>query len=151
VPTIDDILRLSDPTAFAIGLSNLVFPRCQRDGFQALTAAERVVYCVDELEREVNNGGFDQFFFNSSGDVAEDTVAALEAISAQKAASIVRRAMARLPGGTAPRDRNQRQQVMAQASANWEDLDEEYYSYPDDLTALLRAYVEQHRGEFRPS
>jgi hypothetical protein len=51
--TIDDVLKETDNTTFAIALSNLVFPRYDRDGFQALTGPEQVAYCVDALEREV--------------------------------------------------------------------------------------------------
>src|SRR5438045_3506378 len=86
--TINDVLGLQDQTEFAIALSNLVFPRWNRDGFQALTTAEQVAYCIDALEREVNNGGFEQFFVNSSGDTAAETVAALEGIGASKAATL---------------------------------------------------------------
>lgn len=32
-----------------------------------LSAAERVIYLIGEVEGEVNNGGFSQYMFNSSG------------------------------------------------------------------------------------
>lgn len=155
MPTIDDVLAQEDPTAFAIALSDLVFPRYDRDGFAALTPAERVAYCVDAVEREVNNGGFRQFFDNSSGDTALDTVAALEAIGAPQAAALVRRAIAVFPGGEPPADRDERCALMetlpASAEDEWMALGDEYYTYPDDLTTLLRRYAESHRGDFRPT
>jgi len=154
VATIDDVLAQEDGTAFAIALSNLVFPRYDRDGYAALTPAERVAYCIDALEREVNNGGFRQFFDNSSGDTALETVAALETIGARQAAALVRRAVAVFPDGAPPRDRDERcllvERLPETAADEWMALDGEFYGYPDDLTTLLRRYVEAHRDDFRP-
>lgn len=154
MPTIDDVLAEQDGTAFAIALSNLVFPRYDRDGFEKLSAAEQVAYCVDAAEREVANGGFRQFFDNSSGDTALETIAALEAIGAVRAAGLVRRAVAVFPGGAPPQDRDQRGELVdrlpERASEEWEALDEAWNAYPDDLTTLMRRYVEARRADFRP-
>ncbi len=153
--TIDDVLAEEDPTTFSIALSDLVFPRYDRDGFAALTPAEQVAHCVDWLEREVNNGGFDQFFWNSAGDHAAETVAALETIGAAQFAAMVREAIACFPGGVVPSDRDQRTDVVMPALPQstrdtWSALDGRFYEYPEDLAALLRAHVVAHRAEFRP-
>jgi hypothetical protein len=154
VTSIDDVLANEDGTAFGIALSDLVFPRWDRDGYEALTPAEQIAYCIDALEREVNNGGFRQFFENSSGDTAMETIASLEAIGAKRVAKLVRRAIAVFPGAVAPRDRDTRSALIDELSDTqteaWETLDGEFYTYPDDLTRLLRRYVEAHRGSFRP-
>ena len=151
--TIDDVLAKEDGTAFAIALSDLVFPRYDRDGFASLTPAERVAYCVDALEREVNNGGFEQFFWNSSGDTAHETVEALEAIGAGQAAQMVREAMACFPGGAVAASRDNREQALQSigeaAREKWQALDGRFYEYPDDLTGLMRRYVERNRAGFR--
>jgi hypothetical protein len=151
---IGEVLAKEDGTAFAIALSDLVFPRYDRDGFASLTPAEQVALCVDDLEREINNGGFDQFFWNSSGDHAHETVRALEAIGALQAAQIVREAIACFPGAIVPVDRDQRTVVVMPAlpgpvREKWGALDGRFYDYPDDLTALLRRYVEANRAGFR--
>lgn len=151
--SIDEVLAQQDPTTFAIALSDLVFPRCDRDGFDALSLAERVAYCVDALEREVNNGGFHQFFMNSSGDTTAETAAALQAIVAAAAGTLLARAVVAFPGGQPPKDREQRVKILEGVSEEtretWLALDDEFYTYPDDLTALMRRFVELHRGEFR--
>jgi len=151
--TIAEVLANEDPTSFAIALSNLVFPRYDRDGFEGLLPAERVAYCVDALEREVNNGGFAQFFENSSGDASAEAVAALEEIGAAQAADLLRRAINLFPGGAPPRNRDARLQLLDAMSdgrrSEWGELDQRFCSYPDDLTALMRRFVETHRSEFR--
>ena len=61
-----------------------VWARYQRVGLEGLSPEERVVHCVWWLEAEVNNGGFDQFFFNSAGGAVPETLEALEWIGANK-------------------------------------------------------------------
>ena len=39
---------------------------------------------IEALEAEVNNGGFDQYFYNSAGDNTAETIQALETIGATK-------------------------------------------------------------------
>jgi hypothetical protein len=100
-------------------MSNLVFARCEAAGFTALSQAEQTIYCLDALEREVNNGGFSQFFLNSSGDTA---LAARE------------KQMDALPES---------------AQALWSELDGAFCEYRDNLAALERAYVSARRAEFK--
>ena len=152
---VGDVLAKEDGTDFAIALSDLVFGRYDSEGFASLRPAEQVALCVDALEREVANGGLDQFFFNSSGDQAHETLSALETIGAKQAAKILREAMAVFPGGVVPTDRDQRCDVaMAalpeSARETWSELDGRFYEYPDNITELMRAYVKAHRDEFRP-
>src|SRR5688500_11649746 len=116
VATIDEVLAREDGTQFAIALSDLVFPRWNRDGYESLTEAERVAYLVDALERDVNNGGFGQYFENCPGE-APLAAAALETIGAVRAAAIVRKAMA------------------SQGDLN--PVSFEFQDYPDDITTLM--------------
>ena len=113
-----------------------------------------MAYCVDALEREVNNGGFHQFFLNSSGDTTAETAGALQAIGAAAAGSLFARAVVAFPGGQPPKDREQRVKILEGVSDETREtsslaLDDEFYTYPDDLTSLMRRFVELHRGEFR--
>ena len=58
----------------------------------------KVVALIEALEAEVNNGGFDQFFFNNAGDQTAETIEALIAIGATHTASIVRAAATSFTG-----------------------------------------------------
>ena len=107
---------------------------------------EDVERLVGWLEAEVNNGGFDQFFFNSAGDEAAATIEALEAIGAFSTAAIVRRACARFPGGMPPADRDERQARLEEVSPDtdaFEAEDEQFYAYEDDLSALVAAHADR--------
>jgi hypothetical protein len=105
---IETALAKSDNTEFAIAMSDLVFARHEAVGFAIMSVAEQTVYCVDCLEREVNNGGFDQFFVNSSGDTSLETITALKRVGADHTADLVRRAVLVFPNGHPSPDRNTR-------------------------------------------
>ena len=100
---------------------------------------DRVYELVREWEDEVNNGGFHQFFYNSSGDDTAETIQALEIIGADKMADILMRAVARFRDGAVPKERFARQRVLPEPST-LVDLDMEFYAYPDDLAELLAEY-----------
>ena len=121
--------------------------------FWELSPAERVFRAIWELEGDVNNGGFDQYFFNSSGDTAFAVVDALETIGASKAAQIVRAANRVFPNATPPEDRDERQAQLEAMSPEIGELlhklDQDFYACPDDLTKLLWAYVNRNRSSFQ--
>ena len=120
--------------------------------YRNLSPPERVFLLVWELESEVNNGGFHQYFHNRSGALALDVVDALKAIGAEATADIVQRALNAV-GDTitiwsddAAR-RGSVKSLSPQARQILEELDREYYKCPEDLTPLLYHYVAKHRTQ----
>ncbi len=106
---------------------------------------------VREIEAEVNNGGFNQFFFNSAGDRARATAGALRTIGAERMASIVASANSSFPDGP-PADRSVRQNLLEAIDPDtelFEELDQEFCGYPDDLSGLLYRFVIKHRSDIR--
>ena len=55
---------------------------------EKLSHAERIFYMIMLLEAEVNNGGFAQFFCNSSGKYSDEIINSLSNIGADKTAEI---------------------------------------------------------------
>jgi nitroreductase len=110
-----------------------------------LISDKEVVALIGSLEDEVNNGGFDQFFYNNAGDNTAEIIKALETIGAAKMADIVKRAASMFPGGMPPKDRFRRQDVLLENfphAVAFRSLDEEFYRYPDDLRVLLAKYTD---------
>jgi hypothetical protein len=142
-----------DDNAWLIDLSERSATRFFEAPFGDLSEPERVFVAVWTLEADVNNGGFDQYYLNSSGDYAWFAPQALRAISAEKTAEIVERANAPFEPGGPPRDRNSRIAAMdglpEEVQELWENCDQEFYAYPHDLTALLAAYVQSHESEIQ--
>ena len=105
-----------------------------------------VVDLVWQLEDEVNNGGFHQFFNNSSGDSTRETIDALEELGAKVFSDILRRAASMFPGSMPPKDRGERLGVLWSKfprTDEFRDLDTEFLAYPEDLSSLIDAYKRQ--------
>jgi hypothetical protein len=140
---------VSDRESYLIQLSDQVVPLIWQSPQPEISDAERVFICVWQLEAEINNGGFAQYYTNSAGDLATDAPAALEAIGAVRTARIVRAANAVFPGGPSP-DRDVREDAFdGLADGVFEELDDRFLAYEDDLSSMLYAYVQAHRGEIR--
>jgi len=120
--------------------------------FEALSIPERVFLAIWELEAQVNNGGFDQYFFNSSGRLAAFAVSALRTIGGHHMAGLLEQAIGVMGTDTQWSNDDARQdRLLALPDAAIEelnDLDNAFFIYPDDLTALLYNYVCAHRAEF---
>ncbi len=129
-------------------LSEAFDDACSRfsgNNFDSLPVRDQILVAVYALEAEVNNGGFDQYFFNSAGDQAWFAPAALKSIGAHRMASIVEQANALFGEGGPPRITDERQSALfAITDANenvWEELDRAFYEYPDDIAALLVTHL----------
>ena len=129
--------------------------RFWRVDFDALSAPERVFRAVWELEAEVNNGGFHQYFFNSSGQFAPFALGALRAVGASQTAGMLQRAISVIGTDVQWSNDAARQERLVAlpdaAVAELDDLDRAFLGYPDNLTALLYNYVCAHRAQFRVS
>ena len=116
-----------------------------------LSAPERVVLAVEALEREVNNGGYNQFFLNEPS-YAQEIVAALNEIGCPEAARITRKAIDVL-GVHADWTDEQIQAAAADMTdhemAKLDPLDEEFFGYPDPLSERLLAFIRGNAAEIR--
>ncbi|MBV9657323.1 MAG: DMP19 family protein, partial [Verrucomicrobia bacterium] len=119
-----------------------IYQRRQALGFVHLSPTEQVIMAVWSLKAEVNNGGFGQYFANSSGEHAETAAAALQHIGAERTRGLLLRAIA-IIGGSPPPGQTDRQLLLSRlpvrALAQLHELDLAFYDKPDDLNALLLA------------
>jgi hypothetical protein len=127
-------------------------PILTREGFATQPVPHKVFSSIWALEAEVNNGGFSQYFHNSSAETASFVISALEIIGASSAADICKRAInCAFPAGL-PADPDAIQEASLaftdEVLDGLDQLDREFYTYPDNLTDLLFAYVVKHPGEF---
>jgi hypothetical protein len=125
----------------------------EADVLGVATPGQRAVYALDWTTLEVNNGGWHQFFWNSSGALADEAIAGAELIGAHENAAILRQAAAVFPRGRVPEDRAERQRILDSLSdAETEDafgpLEERWYARDPELERLMVAYVEAHPDEF---
>ena len=148
---LDAIWNMEDDADFVAALNEHIEQKCRYgEKMEALSGAERVFYITQTLEMEVNNGGFDQFFINSSGGFAGETVRAFEQIGALKTSAICKRAIG-VFGGAVPSDRNERLRMLEdndEIAAVLEECDDAFLEYEEDLAALNRAFVMRNREAF---
>jgi hypothetical protein len=134
-------------------VSDFVFDRYAKVGFDKLSPPEKVFVCVWGLEAEVNNGGFDQYYFNSSGDHAQDAEVSLKAIGAKHTAQLVKLGNALFgASGPSPNRAARQKQLDALGDAKTKkmnEIEDEIMKYKDNLEELLRAYVSRNAEAFR--
>lgn len=124
----------------------------KEDEGQPLSDEERVVVAVEALEREVNNGGFDQFFENGSNAYASFIVGALERIGCPATAAITRDALTALELGEAPTTEAIDEAMEADSpvrTARLEKCDEAYYAAREPIAGRLLEFIKAHRSAIR--
>ncbi len=123
----------------------------QRKGAEGLSRPQLYYLTLSWLDGEVNNGGFGQYFFNSSGELACHAVAAAGAVGASRAAIIIQKAIALFGEDGPDPDRDRRMNQLSGVDLEALDkLNTEYYRCPDDLRELLPRYVASNSGAFQP-
>ena len=131
---LEKLLSSGDINDSIIELDNYIGELCSYgDEMDKLTEQQKQFYYNQCLEREINNGGFNQYFFNSSGDYAHKTIQSLLTIGANKTADILQKAIDQFPKRNVPEDRTERQKILEQiqvtANLFWEELDQKFFTY----------------------
>jgi hypothetical protein len=120
-----------------------------------MTEPERNLFLVDRLSGEVNNGGFHQYFANSSGDCAVQTLGAARAMDADLL-RLFQRALSKFPDSKPSEDRATRNLQMERIPDEfhaWSTMDEEFYKLPIWTTEAryIRANQDAFDGPPQPA
>ena len=121
------------------------------NGFDALSEHEKLYYAVGLLQLEVNNGGFDQYFFNSSSSHYQFAEKGLIALGATDTLETLHQAKEMLfPGNPIPEDTQKRRLALRsdaegmQLNPKLDELDRHYWADPEELDSRLRAFALEH-------
>lgn len=151
-----NIWEITDKDDFVTELWGIIEEKCDYgEQIQSLNEQERIFYVAQLLEMEVNNGGFSQFFYNESGNFANEIVNAFQEIFAYHTAGICQKAIDAF-GGEIPVDEEAREELMDELEFADEsrfdeildECDEAFYEYKEDLTKLCYEYVMRNRFSF---
>ena len=120
------------------------------------TPGQCALYALHWTISEVSNGGFHQYFYNSTGYLAPEAIAGAELLGASEYANVIRRATSIFPSKEALRDLDQRQQILEQATdeqiAFLASLDDALYalleSPKQSPDVFVGPYIEAHPEEF---
>ena len=151
-PDIDNLL-LSDTDKLIMDLDTYLCELSSYgDELEKLTEPQKTFYFNQYLEKEINNGGFSQYFYNSSGDFAHQTIISLRQINANRTSDILLLAIEQFPNSIVPKDRAERQEILEKieekAEEVWEQLDKRFFEYEDNLYDLNIDFIKQNRSSF---
>jgi hypothetical protein len=106
------------------------------------------------LEAEVNNGGFNQFFYNSSGEFVDEAMNGCIAIGATRTAKIVSRAVETIMAEKEMQLEVRKKGTIEAFSESYKETklgecDNEFFKYEDDLQNLQIQYIRNIKKDFR--
>jgi hypothetical protein len=123
----------------------------KKDDFSKLNNCEKTFIYLDVLEHNVTNGGFIQFFFNSSGQFTHEIFHAYMEIKAEKTINILTEAIHLFPEIPVPKNLRIRQEILMEKDSNidlWDALDTEFYKCEDNIIQLTLEYVRANLSQF---
>ncbi len=150
---LETIWQIEDKNHFLIAIDGWLSRKCQfGEDIEKLSDAEKVIYFNGQLEAEVNNGGFSQYFFNSSGNFAYKAVDSLTAVGASQVAEILNKALytigVHLPEGWTERQELLNQVLTEDMEEKLSEIDSEFYKYPDNLEDLNYGFIIANKTQF---
>lgn len=119
-----------------------------------LTPGQRALLALHWTDSEVCNGGFDQYFLNSTGIMASEALAGYHLIGAAQTAELMTEVMNRFPGGSPSKDRNERMRWLESLNGTtrmrlFDDVDDRYYELKEsEVYPKAAAYVRANPSEF---
>lgn len=123
-----------------------------KEDFSTQSFPQKVFSAIWAAEAEINNGGFAQYFQNTSCETSPFVVEAFQAIGAPGTADICQRAVAvAFPNGlpaTPDAISAAAAEFTDETTGQLEALDTEFFQYPHNLTDLLFNFVSKHPDEF---
>ena len=134
---------------FFVLYSSLIDRVCHASGgFGALSDAEKLYYALTLFQNEVNNGGFHQFFFNSSGSYYELIENSLVTFDEPQTLELLHQSKQIVfPEIPVPTDTQERRSTIPAPSPDLmtklDELDQRFYRMADTLTAKLEDFARQ--------
>ncbi len=146
-------LDVADETDSFLQITDVIYAKEADDGYDALNDAEKTVFCIDGLLREMENGGFVQFFHHEVGALAEDTLEALERIKAKETMGLMNRMIDYFDDRRVPADDDERIDIFEQIEREHADeiaeCDDRFHELGDKLVELTLAFVARNLKAFR--
>jgi len=120
---------------------------------KALPIGFQHIFGVFLLEAEVNNGGFNQFFYNSSSLFIDEAHNGCIAIGATKTARVVATAVDIIMKEMEMQKKTREIGTIEAFMQSYEDTklgvcDDEFYKYPEDLQGLCVSYIRNNYKDF---
>lgn len=145
-------LEVADETDAFLQITDVIFDKKAELGYSDLSAAEKSVYCIDCLSREMENGGFGQLFHHDSGALIQDMLEALEKIRAKRTLAVVKQVVDYFPNSDVPSDEDERMEVFDLLASELVDeiakCDDRFHGAGENLVELTLKFVTKNLKDF---
>lgn len=129
--TTAELLALKD--RYRVDSLVLAFEQAIQDKPEAdISMPERYVLAIEAMEREVNNGGWEQFFDNTQNEFSDVLTNALKEIGCPETARLSSDALA-----------------ASQREDELDDFDDRYYGLTEPIADRLFEYIELNSSDFK--
>jgi len=146
-------LDVADETDAFLQITDIIFDREAELGFADLSSAEKTVYCIDSLSREMENGGFGQLFHHDTGGLFHDMLESLEQIRAKNTHRVLQEMVSFFPNGEVPTDEDERIETFDQFASELIDeiaeCDDKFHDAGENLIELTLKFVAKNLAQFR--
>ncbi len=120
---------------------------------KALSRGERMFYVTWQAENEIKNGGFEQYFDNSSGVFAREAVLAFKLVGAKKHVVLMRRAIAAYVRSNPKQklikvDKAVKGYLKKYKDSKFGKVDRAFLDSEENLSELRIKYIRAHPDEF---
>jgi hypothetical protein len=153
--SVDELIALEGKCrtdSLVLAFEQAMDQKAARVGEDKLRPEERTILAIEALEREVNNGGYGQFFVNASREYAPIMVDALRRIGCPKTAEITQRALkivqktpmtqVEIEQGTWE-ENEERQDALG-------ECDSLYFERTENIEESLFAFIKANRARIEP-
>ena len=146
-------LDVGDETDSFLQITDVIYDKAADLGYDALKDAEKAIFCIDGLLREMENGGFVQFFRQEAGAHSHDTLDALERIKARESHAVLSAMLDFFPNRQVPTDEDERtdefDKIESERGDEITELDDRFHDSGENLIALTLLYVQKNLKDFR--
>ena len=147
--TVDQLLALASEyrtDSLVLAFEQAIDQKAARDGEQALSDEECTVLAVEALEREVNNGGYSQFFLNSA-EFAPSIIERLLHVGCPRTAKTAQAAVAALHVSevTVEAIRTAAEEDNEERAIEIASCDERYYESGEPIADKLLDFIKANR------
>jgi hypothetical protein len=151
--TATELVHLEDKyrvDSLVLAFEQALEQKTAQHGAASLSSVERMILAIEALEREVNNGGYDQYFRNSSVEYAPTIVDALNTIGCPNTAHITLDAITAL--GVSPTSTVSEIEIAMSTSdegrdEKLNDCDRRFYTAGENIALALFTYIKSHSNE----
>lgn len=142
----DDVFSVIEPLWWSVSIYD--DEKKYYEDLSLFTDPQKYVFAIQWYLSEVNNGGHDQFYFNSTGIVWEEAMIGFRTIGLNEGFDILQQST-KLMGGNPSKDREERQDQLEKYEPEFESLDNKLYEIEDQIENALLNYIRTNKKYFK--